>query len=194
MTDNEDFEDLFDGGDMLEDSSQESLTNAAANLAFCESDEEGEQYDRETSPVTSRGSNDDTSSTKKPAVVARTRVSFGEWPQHEHLPLMTALSPPTSPSVEPKSAAPSRLVLMSSAAESRSGVIDKIEDVFEQIADAMLNEQDEIGLTLKARTKATTGALQHPHEVPVHRRDTKIRRVCFPGKSAKEAWRFSKPS
>jgi len=38
--DNEDFDDLFGGGGTLEGSSQESLTCAAANLDFCESDDE----------------------------------------------------------------------------------------------------------------------------------------------------------
>ena len=38
--DDEDFDDLLAGADLLPDSSQESLTSAAAKLDFCDSDDE----------------------------------------------------------------------------------------------------------------------------------------------------------
>lgn len=59
-------------------------------------------------------------------------------------------------------------------------VIDKIEDVFEQMTDAMLNEKSEISITLKTRRRVAT-------DEP---REDRTKRLTFPGKTANEAWRF----
>ncbi|CZT21575.1 uncharacterized protein RCC_07439 [Ramularia collo-cygni] len=61
-------------------------------------------------------------------------------------------------------------------------VIDRIENVFEQIADAMLNERKQISITLKTRLRASTDI--RPDE-------DRMKRLSFPGKSADEAWRFA---
>lgn len=53
--DNEEFDDLFGGGGTLEGSSQESLTYAAANLEFCESDDEIVDEDLQTENLTTGG-------------------------------------------------------------------------------------------------------------------------------------------
>ncbi|KAK4544162.1 hypothetical protein LTR36_004372 [Oleoguttula mirabilis] len=170
--DDEDFEDLFGGGNVLEDSSQESLTNAAANLAFYESDDEKRMHGRQTSPATSLGSEDDEHSERKLARAATLTPGVGEQPD-ERDPPISAGSPPLSLQVQSRS------------------VISKIEEVFEQIADGMISKHNEICLTLKVRSKPTTAtAVTQGHDVS-HQAEARSRRVCFPGKSAEEAWRFT---
>ena len=137
--DDEDVDDLLAGVAVLEGSSQESLTNAAANLAFCDDSNEEE---RQATAPTSVGCQDTAASS----------------------------SPTKSTSLT---------------------VIEKIEGVFEGVADALLAEQDELAITLKTRT--TTGARVFSFALP---RDSssgavKIKQIRFPGKSAEEAWRFS---
>lgn len=60
-------------------------------------------------------------------------------------------------------------------------VTDKIEDVFEQIADAMLNDKKEISITLKTRRRVPTDK-QSDEDL--------TRTLSFPGKTENEAWRF----
>lgn len=64
-------------------------------------------------------------------------------------------------------------------------MIDKIEEVFEQIADAMLNEKNEFSITLKTRRRASRNQRRD-------RDEDYTKRLCFPGKTANEAWRFGK--
>ncbi|KAK4501379.1 hypothetical protein PRZ48_007188 [Zasmidium cellare] len=63
-------------------------------------------------------------------------------------------------------------------------VTAKIEACFEQIVDDLLNEKDEVSITLKTRKR--TGSARDGQST------TPERRICFPGKTAEEAWRFCK--
>lgn len=65
-------------------------------------------------------------------------------------------------------------------------MIDKIEEVFEQIADAMLNDKNEFSITLKTRRRAASKNQQRDGD------EDRTKRLCFPGKTANEAWRFGK--
>lgn len=60
-------------------------------------------------------------------------------------------------------------------------MIDKIEEVFEQMADAMLNEKKDIRITLKTRRQVSTDE---------QRDENCTKRLSFPGKNEDEAWRF----
>ncbi|KAK5119873.1 hypothetical protein LTR85_007199 [Meristemomyces frigidus] len=131
----EEFEDLFGGGVVSEGSSQESLTRAAADLAFWEGDEGGTQHDRQASPATSVGSEDGPSTVK---ILRRGTASAA----HVGNPQDERTRPP-----------PSALSRTHSRELQTSSVIDKIDDVFEQIADGMLSEQNEISIMLKARVQ-----------------------------------------
>ena len=71
-------------------------------------------------------------------------------------------------------------------------VVSKIEDIFERVADCILDEKKEVAIKLRTRAKqsamvmdSTTGTIK---SVP----DDETRTVKFPSKSPKEAWKFSK--
>ena len=66
----------------------------------------------------------------------------------------------------------------------RLNVLEKIEAVFEGIADALINETE--GLAIELRVRATQPAKTRSYED-----EDKKRRIRFPGKTAEEAWRFS---
>jgi len=177
--DDEDCDDLFGGGNMLEDSPQESLTNAAANLAFCESNEERDRESTPASDVRMKGVADCMLKTK------RTSEPASKQRPQSHVPPQ-----PTNPASLPLSRSEDSVATTSGAAESAplvgsSTVIDRIERAFERIADDMLSKQDEIGLTLNVRSRAVTVGGSAEDSV------VKTRRICFPGRSAEEAWRFS---
>lgn len=65
-------------------------------------------------------------------------------------------------------------------------VIAKIESIFEDLADALLDEQPQLCVELKIRNSASVQA-----------GDTKLlstKKVRFPGKNEDEAWRFGADS
>ena len=70
-------------------------------------------------------------------------------------------------------------------------VLVQIESVFEDLADAFLAERNEFSITLSAHCPLRShGAIDHRQQG----RRTRSTVVTFPGKSAKEAWRFSQSS
>lgn len=70
--------------------------------------------------------------------------------------------------------------------------LDQIEEVFEGIADALRNERHELSITLKIRaSKANAGNTVTVDSVSGPTVITRANRICFPGKTAEEAWRFS---
>lgn len=89
---------------MVEGSSQESLTNAAANLAFCESDEEEPHQAGQSSPATSVTSvhSDDDGSThvKKPACTIDLTAGIHEHRDEELQLDISAVSPPRAPETQ----------------------------------------------------------------------------------------------
>ncbi|UJO19527.1 uncharacterized protein CLAFUR5_06652 [Fulvia fulva] len=68
--------------------------------------------------------------------------------------------------------------------EPNAHAIAKIEAVFELMADAMLNDKNELSVTLKVRNSKA----KNQHTSPDI--DDRTKRICFPGKTADEAWRF----
>ena len=60
--------------------------------------------------------------------------------------------------------------------------LDKIEAVFEQIADDMLHDKTSLSVLIKTRGKAS-----RPGDTSTV---VKEQRIAFPGKTAQEAWRF----
>ncbi|KAI5364770.1 Putative spo11/DNA topoisomerase VI subunit A, spo11/DNA topoisomerase VI, subunit A [Septoria linicola] len=70
-----------------------------------------------------------------------------------------------------------------------AGVLERVEVIFEEIVDAMLNDKPEIGITLKSRQRHSVADIQGTSAEGVS--PTPSRRYCFPGRTADEAWRFS---
>ena len=140
--DDERFQDLFEEDDLLADSSQESLTSAAAKLAF---DRDAEQVD---------------------SVVGDSIVAH----RQESTPLRASLI----------------------CNDGKDHVVrEKIEEVFHQIEDALLHEKNELVIELKSRVHRTTKSSSVTGLSSIPDVVAKPRRVCFPGKTAQEAWRFT---
>jgi len=128
MDDDDDFDDLFSGEAAIPDSSQEPLTDAAANLSF------------------------------------------------------DTLTPPSSWAAE--AARPSTV--------RRITPQHHIEAFLEQIVNAIVNEEDEISITLGVRrTSSSLRSNLTDQAEKSSAPEIKTRRLCFPGKTEKEAWRFS---
>ena len=70
-------------------------------------------------------------------------------------------------------------------------MIEKIEAVFEDIADALLNENSQLSITLKIRPKPRNGPRSSTDDQNATDDAAKRKQICFPGKTAEEAWRFS---
>ena len=67
-------------------------------------------------------------------------------------------------------------------------VISKIEDIFEAIADCILAEGKELVIELKSRSKSKIQL----GEGELEENGGKLRRITFPSRNLKEAWKFSK--
>ncbi|KAK0128751.1 hypothetical protein ONS95_000704 [Cadophora gregata] len=70
---------------------------------------------------------------------------------------------------------------------SAGAVISKIEDIFEAIADCILAEGKELVIELKSRSKSKTQVEADAMEGPKGR----MRRITFPSRNQKEAWKFT---
>lgn len=154
-------------GGTLEGSSQESLTYAAANLEFCESDDEIVDEDLQTENLTTGGLQVLSNIIhQSPGIIERRKS-------------LTTQS--KSSSGNDASCFPTRA---SNVVANDLSVIDRIEKIFKGIFDALLCGGKEVGITLKLRP--TT---------PVHRSkmmdSVKLRRIRFPGMSPGEAWQFT---
>jgi len=140
--DDEHFEDLFEEDDGLADSSQESLTSAAAKLAF---DRDAEQVDSVVG--------DSTVEHRRKSTPPRGSITCNDGKDHV--------------------------------------VREKIDEVFHQIEDALLHEKNILVIELKSRVHRTTKSSTATGSSSITDVVTKSRRVCFPGKTAQEAWRFT---
>ena len=165
--DSDDFEDLFMRGDLLPDSSQESLPKAATNLSFGDTCLSGEGaratpvgLDSEM-PILSHG--------------------YLDCPQSPDMDNKPSLECPATPALIVERP---DVTVQASAASPR----DQIESAFENVVDAMLNEKTEISITLKTRP-ATTNPQKTSEAVP-SLNEVKYKRICFPGRTEREAWRF----
>ena len=68
-------------------------------------------------------------------------------------------------------------------------VIEQIAAVFERIADGLIRESNQISIQLKTRPTAATPQMKNA--TSAHER---TKEICFPGRTAREAWRFSNRS
>lgn len=72
----------------------------------------------------------------------------------------------------------------------RGAVIIKIEDIFESIADCILDEGKELAIPLKTRPKNKNIASQDDSTKVNRTVNTEARNITFPSKSPQEAWKF----
>lgn len=61
---------------------------------------------------------------------------------------------------------------------NRQSMADKLEAIFERMADEMLHERGSISVMLKRRASTANGE------------DARVQSITFPGKNPEEAWRF----
>jgi meiotic recombination protein SPO11 len=74
----------------------------------------------------------------------------------------------------------------------RGVAITKIEDIFESIADCILDEGKELVIPLKSRPRNKTVANTDDSTKVNTATSIDPRKITFPSKSPKEAWKFSK--
>jgi hypothetical protein len=71
-------------------------------------------------------------------------------------------------------------------------VISKIEDILQQVVDCILDEKKELVLHLKPRIRSGNEALDaHTGAIKTSSK-TEARTIKFPGRTAQEAWKFSR--
>ena len=70
-----------------------------------------------------------------------------------------------------------------------SSVISRIEDIFESFADCLLNQDGDFTIVLKNRSPSSLQQVAGDDEVTSSR--TAFQTIRFPGKSGREAWKFS---
>ena len=75
---------------------------------------------------------------------------------------------------------------------ARQSVIGKIENIFCKMVDALQkNEAKQLAITMRIRKSAADARLGPLDVDKAKPTESKTRRLCFPGKSEEEAWRFS---
>ncbi|KAI6837816.1 DNA topoisomerase IV, alpha subunit [Hortaea werneckii] len=176
--DQSEFDDLFETDYEVFSPSQNSLTNTAAQLTFCESDEEvTSDGDRPSSVLIPDDTVPNESDEKD-----QLSEGLGKYDANRNGQNLSKSANNVAPSclrfstVEASpdtSKAPSQ-------GQGHFTVIQCIEQLFQQIRDALHHEGDDIGLTLKVRTSTDDIS-----------RNAKTRRLSFPGRTAEEAWRFA---
>lgn len=113
---------------------------------------------------------------------AEHQVQSEQVPQVDHDLAATSTQQPEPTVGLPTATVSNRPSVDTSPGES---VINKIEAVFEQMVDDMLNERGELSILLKTRVSKDTPS-------PSQMSSSRDRKTSFPGKNAEEAWRFSK--
>ncbi|KAI7216214.1 DNA topoisomerase IV, alpha subunit [Hortaea werneckii] len=172
------FDDLFETSHVNFSTSQHSLTASAAQLTFCESDEEVTPDVQRLSPVLVP---DDTipSEEYEKQQASENLGLYDDNRNDQHL--CTSMN-----NVAPsglRSSAPQASPYTPEASCQGQGhitVLQRIERIFQKICNSLHHESDDVGLTLKVRT--STDAIS---------RNAKTRRLNFPGRTAEEAWRFA---
>ena len=83
---------------------------------------------------------------------------------------------------------PFRSSQISSRRDDAIGAIAKVEGVFESIVDDLLQNSDELSISLKVKKSrtATRYSVERDLEPAIE-----FRKVTFPGRTGHEAWRFS---
>ncbi|KAI6856586.1 DNA topoisomerase IV, alpha subunit [Hortaea werneckii] len=172
------FDDLFETDNVAFSSSQSSLTNTAAQLTFCESDEEAtsEGYRPKSAIIP-----DDTVPSESDGrhQLSENLGKYDDSKSDQHLCNSVNNLAPSCPRFSTVEASPNTSKAPSQG-QGHFTVIQCIEHLFQQIRDALHHEGDDIGLTLKVRTSTDDIS-----------RNAKTRRLSFPGRTAEEAWRFA---
>jgi meiotic recombination protein SPO11 len=71
-------------------------------------------------------------------------------------------------------------------------VITKIEDIFESIADCILDDGKELMIPLKSRTRNKNTANQDDSTKANRSLNSEARSITFPNRSPQEAWKFGR--
>lgn len=71
-------------------------------------------------------------------------------------------------------------------------VISKIEDILEQLVDCIIHEKKELVLHFKSRIRSGSEVLDVDSGVIKSSATMEARTIRFPGRTAQEAWKFSK--
>jgi hypothetical protein len=97
---------------------------------------------------------------------------------------------PTFPPVDPPAylARKSEQDTSNGETANRSGVLAKIESIFEAMLDVLLNERGQLTVAIKTRP-FSRGQPRDPTNT-AQRHAESVQHLCFPGKTEKEAWRF----
>lgn len=172
--DQSEFDDLFETSHVKFSTSQHSLTASAAQLAFCESDEE-------VSPVLVT----DDAIPNEEYEKQQASESLGLYDDNRNDQHLCNSMNNVAPSGL-RSSAPQALPHTPEASCQGQGhiaVLQRIERIFQKICNSLLHESDDVGLTLKVRTSTDDIS-----------RNAKRRRLNFPGRTAEEAWRFGETS
>ncbi|KAK3707623.1 endodeoxyribonuclease [Vermiconidia calcicola] len=189
----EDFDDLLAGVELLEDSSQESLTNAAADVDLYDDDNDCTMYGEGCSPPAQA-----TGSLTSDELM--NSWNFFDRPSLSQSPLPDSFKrtgdvrsvPVPLPQDVPNTTANAAHSVSSEAADRSSmSVINKIEAIFEEIADALLQEKNELTVTLLRRTQPQNVSATSPVELTNPSQSVVSKRIRFPGRTAEEAWRFT---
>jgi hypothetical protein len=69
-----------------------------------------------------------------------------------------------------------------------SSVLARMESIFEAMADVLLNERGQLSVEIATRPRASRQHLDPVDSAPAQ--SNPVQRLCFPGKSEREAWRF----
>lgn len=171
-----DFDDLFGGGGSSAGSSSESLTTAAANSMLRESHDISVLADCRPSlhtgyPIASKPPTQCSSPTVKTVEAGDALL------QQAH----------QRPCAKSKASPSEALGSNDDNVQQGVSVIQRIERVFERIADDLQSDAKDIGLTLRVRARPSTSQQLVSGEGAC---EVKTKHVCFPGKTAAEAWRF----
>ncbi|KAK3070766.1 endodeoxyribonuclease [Teratosphaeriaceae sp. CCFEE 6253] len=190
----DDFEDLLSGEAWLFGCSQESLSTASADLDFCESEEE--VLDGESEVHHERGWAADVEDDAHARVLGTSSTAASTpWPPF----IAQATDPPPSTHESPARCSTGTCDVdtqMASApdedavpARQPPPVLARIEAIFQQMADDMVNHRPEIALALHVRPRNPVRGVDVGSKAAASER--KVKRLSFPGKTAKEAWRFT---
>jgi hypothetical protein len=69
-----------------------------------------------------------------------------------------------------------------------TGVLARIENIFEAMADVLLKERGQLSVELVTRPRASRQKIDLMDSPPAQ--SVAVQRLCFPGKTEREAWRF----
>ncbi|KAK5694835.1 endodeoxyribonuclease [Elasticomyces elasticus] len=175
----DDFEDLLGNDEPSQYLSHDPLGATAGSIEFYESEDDllddGDdvpQLTLEPDASTSLARDNDSGEQRK-TKVARAKNGLRTKPKPSKASRVTDASKNSKSNVATLSKSP----------------LEKITVVFEQIADEMVEREPEIAITLNVRPRIAPQIISSDVTA---RPDVKVRRICFPGKTAEEAWRFSK--